>query len=130
MEVKALNEANTSDTALYLRRLLSHGDPPSAARYVLLITAQTGYLWTSTADVLRAAPSVLTFPIASIIRKLVPDANEGTRLRDFALEVLIEQWLWNAVDDIRTDEEIDGKLSEVGFLDAVRGGTVNVFATV
>ena len=127
--VKALNNPSTQIATRYLRNLLSHGVVPHV-RYILLITEEAGYLWTSADSVLHEHAPSLTFPMDSIVRHyLLADGGTGP-VGDIVLEAIVRVWLEDMVDGIEVDAPLLARLQKAGFLDAVRDGQVNVHASV
>ena len=129
VEVKALNGASVQTATRYMRNLLAHGVAP-LARYVLLITADTGYLWQTPEEVLHESAPSLTFPMRRIVQHYLPSGDGSTPVRDLVLEATVKAWLSDLVDGIVVDDEVTSILRESGFLDAVRGGLVNAQALV
>jgi len=124
VEMKALNGATVQTATRYLRNLLAHGAVPRA-RYVLLITPEMGYVWSDPAQVLRQAAPALTFPMNRIVGHYLPADRDRTPMRDLVLEPIVRQWLADLADGVAVDERVESSLSEIGFLNAVRGGLVN-----
>ena len=129
IEVKTLGDTRVQTATRYMRNLLSHGVVPHA-RYVLLITPDTGYLWPSPEAVLRGSAPSLTFPTAPIVRHYLPSDGGPQSARDFVLESIVEQWLIDLADGVLMDDQVTSPLLESGFLDAVRDGNVTARTSV
>jgi hypothetical protein len=106
-----------------MRNLLTHGVPPHA-RYVLLITADTGYLWSSPKAALQGVAPLLTFPMDRITRHYLRSNDEATPVPDIVLQAVVEQWLWDLTDGVAVDDQVTSSLRDSGFLSAVRDGLV------
>jgi hypothetical protein len=129
IEVKALNGAGIQTATRYLRNLLAHGVAPNA-RYILLITPDTGYLWQTPEAVLHESAPSLTFPMDRIIQHYLPSSGGPTPVRDLVLQSIVRQWLSDLADGISVDHEVSRILHDSGFLGAVRNGSVNAQAPV
>lgn len=127
VEVKAFRGGDIRDGTRYLRNLLAHGVVPHA-RYALLITPDTGYLWSTPAAVLEEGSPALTFPMDRIVRHYLPANAEPSSVRDLVLESIVQQWLLDLADGITIDDSVTRSLRESGFLDAVRDGRVTAHA--
>jgi hypothetical protein len=128
IEVKALNGAGVQTATRYLSNLLAHGVVPRA-RYVMLITPDAGYLWSTPEAVLRESPPTVTFPMDRVIQRYLPPNGVPTPVRDLVLEAIVQQWLWDLADGIVEDDDVVSSLRQSGFLDAVRDGLVNAHAS-
>lgn len=124
IEVKALNGAGTHTATRYLRNLLAHGVVPQA-RYVLLITQDTGYLWTTPEAVLREAIPALTFPMDRITQHYLRSQDGRAPIDDLVLEPIVRLWLSNLADGITVDDAVTSSLQRAGFLNAVRNGLID-----
>jgi hypothetical protein len=129
VEVKALSGASIQTATRYLRNLLAHGRAPFA-RFILLVTPDTGYLWTTPDAILREASPAYTFPMAGIIQHYLPPDGRQTPVRELVLESIIAQWLADVADGVAVDDEVASVLRASGFLDAVRDGRVSVSASL
>jgi len=129
IEVKALSSADVQTATRYLRNLLAHGLVPHA-RYILLITADTGYLWSTPEAVLSESPPALTFPMDRIMQHYLPSDGGPTPVRGLVLESIVHQWLLDLTDGITVDDRVTSGLRESGFLNAVRDGLVHAQAPV
>ncbi|MHB8576971.1 MAG: hypothetical protein ACYDCQ_16785, partial [Dehalococcoidia bacterium] len=123
IEVKDLNGVGVQTATRYLRNLLTHGVVPHA-RYALLITPDTGYLWSTPDAVLREEAPSLSFPMHSIVQYYLPADVDPTPVSDLVLEPIVEQWLMDLADGIVVDDRVTRGLREAGFLQAVRDGLV------
>ncbi|MGI8550396.1 MAG: hypothetical protein ACR2PL_06290 [Dehalococcoidia bacterium] len=128
IEVKALSGASVETATRYLRNLLAHGVAPRVG-YVLLITADTGYLWSTPEAVLHEPAPSLTFPMDRITRHYLPDSGPSTLVGDLVLESIVKVWLSDLADGAVVDVGVTSSLRETGFLNAVRDGLVNAYAT-
>ena len=126
IEVKALS-GGVRTAARYLRNLFAHGVLPHA-RFALLITADTGYLWSAPDAVRREAAPSLTFPMDRVVQHYLPADRGSTPVRDLVLESVVERWLADLADGIVIDARVESSLQEAGFLHAVRDSLVNVLA--
>lgn len=124
IEVKALTGADAQTAARYLRNLVAHGALP-LARFVLLVTPQTGYLWSTPGEILRAAGPSLTFPMERIIEHFMPAAPDSRPVGDLVLESIVVLWLEELTDGIIVYAAVAKSLEDTGFLGAVRGGRVS-----
>ena len=129
VEVKALTGAGVQTATQYLRNLLAHGRAP-VARFVLLITPDMGYLWTTPDAILQGARPAYTFPMAGIIQHYLPPDGRQASLRELVLESIIAQWLSDVADGVSVDDEVASVLRASGFLDAVLDGRVSVHASL
>lgn len=129
IQVRALADASAQTATRYMRNLLAHGFVPHA-RYVLLITPDTGYLWPSPEAVLHESAPTLTFSMDGITRHYLPSDGSSTPVRDLVLDAIATQWLWDLTDGVTVDDGVTSNLRESGFLSAVQGGLVKVQATV
>jgi hypothetical protein len=124
IEVKAFHGTDVDIAARYLRNLLVHGGEAQAA-FILLVTPETGYLWTQPDTVLREAPPSATFPMRQIIQHYLPTDSDQSRLRGPVLESLVEQWLADLVSGISDADTRPTALRTSGFLDALRDAQVS-----
>ncbi len=125
IEVKALNHAGVHTAARYLRNLLAHGLVPQA-RFVLLITPDTGYLWSTPGALLQDTPPALTFPMDRIVQHYVAAGGATLPVHGLVLESIAHQWLADLADGVVVDAETTSRLEDIGFVQAVRDGLVNV----
>ena len=128
VEVKTLRGGVQTATR-YLRNLLTHGVMPHA-RYVLLVTPDSGYLWRAPDEVLHEAVPSLTFPMARITQHYLQSDSGPAPVREVVLESIVKQWLSDLADGIAVDHDVTSSLREIGFLDAVRDGMVDSEAPV
>lgn len=124
VEVKALGAAGTQTATRYLRNLLAHGVVPHA-RYALLITPESGYLWRTPDEVVRESAPRLTFPMGSITQHYLPPGSSAALVPDLVLQSIAAQWLSDLADGIIVDRAVTDSLRDAGFLDAVRHAQVN-----
>lgn len=129
IEVKALNGAGVQTATRYLRNLLAHGVVPPA-RYVLLITQDMGYLWSTPGAVIDEAAPSLAFPMDRIVQHYLRADGSSTPVRDLVLESIVQQWLADLADGIVVDDRVTSSLREAGFLQALRDGLVNAHVSV
>lgn len=127
IEVKALVGTDAQVATRYLRNLLAHGIAPSA-RYILLITPDTGYLWLTPEAVLTESGPSLIFHMNRIVAHYLPPDDEAGPVRGLVLEAIVKLWLSDLADGTIVDEQVTRGLRESGFLDAVRDGRVTAQA--
>lgn len=127
--VKVLAELDKEDVTGYMRGLLEYGPQPPV-RYVLLITADTGYVWLSVDAVLREEAPEFTFPMARVIQRYFRAGDSNGFVSDTELELFAALWFWSIVDGRVADAAMPDNLRAAGFLDAGHGGDVRarVFA--
>lgn len=128
VEVKALTGASVQTAARYLRNLFVHGVAPRA-RYVLLITSDAGYLWSTPEEILNESAPSLTFPTDRIVQHYLQSNGDAMPVRDLVFESIARQWLSDLADGIEVDDGVTSTLRESGFLDAVRDGLVGAYAS-
>lgn len=127
VEVKTLSGGDVRTATRYLRNLFAHGMAPSA-RFVLLVTPETAYLWNTPEAILQESAPAFTFPMERITRRyLQPDGRDGP-VRERVLESVVTQWLSDLADGMSVDDEVTSILREAGFLDAVSEGLVDASA--
>jgi hypothetical protein len=129
IQVRALADGSVQTATRYMRNLLSHVVEPHA-RYVLLITREAGYLWSSMEAVLHESAPTLTFPMDRITRYYLRSDDGSSPVGEIVLDAIATQWLWDLTDGITVDEQVTSSLRETGFLSVVQDGLVKVQATV
>jgi hypothetical protein len=125
VEVKNL-EGLSPDIATQLHRnMAAHGLLENAA-YFLLVSQDKGYLWRERRGMTPESGPLAQFPMASVVARYASWVDDGTRLRGSELRPVVAQWLRDLSNDpgLAQHTEPERSLAEVGFLDALRGGTV------
>lgn len=120
----------TPDVAIeYRRNLLVHGALPRMP-YFLLLSQDQGYIWKDANPTdLNVAPSE-TFPMSDVVSRYSVILPDG-RLTEFAFALLILPWLNDLSSGSRDhDQEPERSLAQTGFLEAIRGGSVELGAAV
>ena len=90
-----------------------------AASYFLLVSQDSGYIWTEGSDI------PVRFDMSPVIRRFIPNITPGHRMFGMDVATLVSFWLSELTGEWRVgDEEPEKTLASVGFLDQVRGSTV------
>ncbi|HEX6797125.1 MAG TPA: hypothetical protein VF116_05345 [Ktedonobacterales bacterium] len=125
--VEIKNRQNLSpDVAIqYRRNLLVHGALPRSS-FFLLLSQDRGYIWKdASATDLDAAPTQ-TFPMSHVVERYSLIPSDG-RLTGTAFALLVLPWLNDLSSGRRDDcQEPETSLAQTGFLDAIRGGHVEL----
>ncbi len=118
IQVKSFTGVDVKNASQYMRNLLAHGVVPSA-RFTMLVTADTGYLWGAPAAVVREAAPLLLFPIDPILRHFLPGRDFQRPIGGDFLETITRFWLEDLTDGRAVDDQVDSSLRDAGFLQAV-----------
>src|SRR5438105_8323585 len=113
------------DIAVELHSNIIANGLPHQIPYFLLLSQDTGFLWSNMGrQGLNPSPT-LEFPMNDVIRRYLPKLDTKERLRDAELEFLIIQWLIDLTGGAQDDnQEPERSLALANFLDSIRGAMV------
>ena len=95
------------------------------ARYFMLASQDVAFIWRDGEE----QPTVVS--MKPVIHRYLPDLAVEERLYGFQVETLVLHWLNELAAGWRNGtEEPESTLESIGFLDAVRNGTVHSKAVV
>jgi hypothetical protein len=125
-------ETLSLDVATQLRRNMSAHGVLGRIPYFLLVSQETGYLWREQPEPLFDAPPLVQFPMKGVVNRYAPWLEDGVRLRGTELEPVVVQWLTDLSRGSSEPSvgEPERSLAKSGFLDALRGGTVEPLSLV
>src|SRR5215211_3684499 len=101
--VEVKNRENlTPDIAAALRRnLIAHGSVNWWARFFLIVSQDSGYLWDQESlPRLDVSPPTVVFPMRSVVERYLPSFVNGRRLSGSTLELAVSQWLWDLANEV------------------------------
>jgi len=124
VEVKALRQLDVQTATRYVRNLLAHGFSPRI-QYIMLITPDTGYLWTNPEAVLHEKKPDLEFPMHRITQHYAPRNGAAAQIRGVVLESIVRQWLSDLADGASVDDGVTDELRAYGFIDSVHNGLIH-----
>ena len=118
----------TAEVATAIRRnLVAHGLMIQQVPFFLVVSQDAGYLWMQGEQQDPVAPPAVEFPMQPVVRHYVRWLGTGERLGGSALEIAVTNWLADQSVGAGPDlPETTEPLSEIGFLDAIRGATVRI----
>lgn len=108
----------------------SMGMDDADAPYFLLISQDKGYIWARSQG--NAAPARVELNMKQALSRYWPAVGKSAQLRHSELQLLVLQWLWDLITASsmpRTGDSIRKKLSDIGLLNAIREGDVEVEAS-
>ncbi|HZU78088.1 MAG TPA: hypothetical protein VFA70_15075 [Dehalococcoidia bacterium] len=124
VQAKALRNADVEAATRYMANLLGYGFSAQVP-YVLLITAETGYLWTSTDAVRRHEAPQLTFSFSGVLRHYQPDSG-AQPVGDIVLGSVVSHWLWDLAYGTVEENDVTRQLRDTGLVRAIRDGEISV----
>jgi hypothetical protein len=118
----------TAEVATAIRRnLLAHGLLIQQVPFFLVVSQDAGFLWMQPKHQHPVDPPTVEFPMHPVVRHYVRWLGTGERLGGSALEIAVATWLSDqSVGGGPDIPETTEPLSEIGFLDAIRGATVRI----
>lgn len=119
VQIKALPHSDAGQAGQYLRNLFSHGVVPRP-RFILLVSAEAGYLWEGSDTVLAGCAPLATFSTQGILRRHLWDGAALDEARGPVLDAIIRRWLGDLADGRTGDDPTLAPLRQAGFTDAVR----------
>lgn len=121
----------TRDIATPFRRNIIAHSNLGAAPYFLLVSQDEGYLWRQRPDLETSAPPDAAFDMASVVTRYLGAQTPGSRLQGIQLQAVVYRWLIDLADDrVSTEAQAIASLSATGFIDAIRGATVELEAAI
>jgi len=101
------------------------------APYFLLVTQDWAFLWSRSSHMDPKAPPAVEIPMAPIVKSFLPNIDEDSRLHPTTLELVIFRWLLGLTTGIDVPNgSLPAASATDGFLDAIRGGRVDMEALV
>lgn len=125
VEVNNRERWTERDAARFRRNLVVHGMIDPYAQFFLLVSQDVGFVWDQRDhplfDVLPSAQFSMSPVVSHYLRRVKP----GERLHGSGLELAVERWLSDIVDDVASrPKKPEAALVGTGFLEAIRGGAV------
>jgi len=114
------------DAAVALRRhYLEHGSLFQAP-FFLLVSQDKGYLWNQQGSGTGNLDPIAELPMQRVTARYLPSRNGTDRLPEEVQELVVTQWLADLTSPAgqTPEEEPERTLADAGFLQLVRGGTV------
>ena len=93
--IRNWNPFSAEDAVGVHRDLIARGEISPWARFVLIVSQETGYLWRQ--DRLEHpddAPPLVSFPMTPVIERYLPSFVNDRRLTRFEMRMPLTQWLW------------------------------------
>jgi hypothetical protein len=126
--VEIKNSLNLSrDVATEMRRnLLTYGLHPKAP-YFMLLSQDTGFLWSGLEqDGMESQPKY-EFPMDTIVTRYLRTPSANTRLGGPQLELLVLQWLLDLTNgSLQVTDEPEKSLALSGLLDSIKGANIEL----
>jgi hypothetical protein len=123
--VEVRNRQNlTADVAAEIRRnLIEHGIKYGWARFFLMTSQETGYLWDQESlEPGEIPPPTVEFSMVPVIDHYVPSFANNGRLRGSAVELAVSKWLWDlGFGSEHRPNEPDVALAKTDFLQLMKG---------
>ena len=118
----------TAEVATAIRRnLVAHGLMIQQVPYFLVVSQDAGFLWRQRKQQGPVDPPTVEFPMQPVVSYYVSWLAAGERLGGGALELIVANWLADQSVGGGPDlPETTERLSEIGFLEAIRGATVRI----
>lgn len=118
----------TAEVATAIRRnLIAHGLGIEQAPFFLLVSQDAGFLWRQWQQLRSSDPPTVEFSMHPVVSHYVSWLGTGERLGGSALEIAVANWLADQSVGGGPDlPEATEPLSEIGFLEAIRGATVRI----
>lgn len=127
--VELKNRQNLSpDVAIeYRRNLLVHGALPRSP-FFLLLSQDMGYLWKDASPTALDVAPTRAFPMTDVVKRYRVTQLDG-RLAGIAFALLVLPWLNDLSSGRRNySQEPEKSLAQTGFLDAIKGGNIELGA--
>lgn len=121
-EVKGKPDSSTQWAAQLRRNLAAHASFPDA-RYFLVVTPNTIYLWTRPVGT-ELAPADATFDARVVLKPYLDQFRDPRNLTETALEIMVAAWLDSLIDGYgrsKLSPEVHDRLEEAGLLKALQG---------
>jgi hypothetical protein len=130
VEIKNLPDLSVDGASAVLRNLLTHGLAKPPARFLLIVSQETGYLWDQEDwDVSTGGQPAAAFRMGDVVNRYLPSLAGNRRLSHSQLELAVSQWLWDLANGSEDRPiEIESELDQTAFLDHIRGGRVTTLA--
>lgn len=130
VEVRAARDFSR-DFASDFRQQLAANDMLVEARYLLIASQETGYLWANLVSKPSFTQPDYEFPMDEIINRYFPSLQIGGRLRNETLTLVIFQWLLDLSVQNRTANDYPESIfASSGLLEALKGTTPNLAVRV
>ncbi|MBA3643958.1 MAG: hypothetical protein H0W59_07825 [Chloroflexia bacterium] len=125
VEVKNRERWTERGAVRFRRNAVVHGMIDPYAQFFLLVSQDVGFVWDQRdhppLDVLPSAQ----FPMSPVVSHYLRWVKPGERLYGSGLELTVERWLSDVVDDVASrPKEPEAALAGTGFLEAIRGGAI------
>lgn len=81
--------------------LVAHGEVSPWARFFLIVSQETGYLWRQ--EMARqpvSAPPTVEFPMQPVIALYLPSFADGGRLSRTEIRLAVHQWMWDMANGV------------------------------
>ena len=120
-EVKGKPDSSTQWAAQLRRNLAAHASFPEA-RYFMVVTPNTIYLWTRPVGT-QLAPADATFDARVVLRPYL-ERFRAPNLTETALEIMVAAWLDSLIDGYgrsKLPPDVHDRLEEAGLLKALQG---------
>ena len=128
--VEVRNRQNlTADVAAEIRRsLLEHGIKYGWAKFFLMTSQETGYLWDQESlEPGEIPPPTVEFPMEPVVEHYLPSFANNGRLVGPDLELAVQQWLWDLAYAVEyRPREPEVTLAQTDFLQVMKGTRVNL----
>jgi hypothetical protein len=128
IEVKNRRDLTSALATMLRRNLIIHGQYRRVPYFVLL-SQDSGYIWTPDEEPWIESPPKVSFPLHSVVAHYYPDFDPAIRLRESELMLIIERWIDDLIHgDIPNVPDPDNAMERSGLLSALReqSGSVEV----
>ena len=126
IEVKNRRDLTSTLATMLRRNLIVHGEYRRVPYFVLL-SQDSGYIWTPDDEPWTESPPRFTFPLQSVVAYYYPEFDPSVRLRESELMLIIERWIDDLIhSDIPGMLDPDNAMERSGLLAALREQSTSV----